>query len=137
MTRGTVGLDFGSGPGPALPQMLEAAGLRVRLYDPFYAPDPSVWNRRYGFIAASEVVEHLRDPAAEFDRLFAALELGGWLVVMTKWVTDYESFARWRYIRDRTHIVFYCPETLRWVSERWGAPVEFAAPDVALFRRAR
>ena len=137
VTTGTVGLDFGSGPGPALPRMLEAAGLRVRLYDPFYAPDASVWHRQYGFIAASEVVEHLRDPAAEFDRLFAALALGGWLAVMTKWVTDYESFARWRYIRDRTHIGFYCPETLRWVSERWGAPVEFAAPDVALFRKAR
>ena len=133
---GTAGLDFGSGPGPALPQMLEAAGLRVRLYDPFYAPDRSVWTRQYGFIAASEVVEHFRDPAAEFDRLFAALEVGGWLAVMTKWVADDESFTRWRYIRDRTHIAFYCPATLRWVSRHWRVPVELIAPDVALFRKA-
>ena len=135
LTPGTVGLDFGSGPGPALPQMLEAAGLRVCLYDPFYAPDNSVWTRQYGFIAASEVVEHLREPAAEFDRLFAALEPGGWLGVMTKWVEDRDRFAGWRYIRDQTHIAFFCPETLRWVSYHWGMPVEFPAVDVALFRK--
>jgi hypothetical protein len=135
VTPGTAGLDFGSGPGPALPEMLKAVGLRVRLYDPIYAPDPSVWTRRYGFIAASEVVEHMRDPAAEFDRLFTALEPGGWLGVMTKWVTDREHFASWRYTRDRTHIAFFCPETLRWVSDHWGAPVEFPAADVALFRK--
>jgi len=116
--------------------MLEAAGLQVRLYDPFYAADESVWARQYGFIAASEVVEHLRDPATEFERLFAALEPAGWLGVMTKWVGDHENFVTWRYIRDPTHIAFYCPETLRWISDRWGAPVEFAAPDVALFRKS-
>jgi hypothetical protein len=134
---GAAGLDFGSGPGPALPQMLEAAGLRVRIYDPFYAPDQSVWTRQYAFIVASEVVEHLRDPAAEFDRLFAALEPGGWLGVMTKWVGERECFAGWRYIRDQTHIAFFCPETLRWVSNHWGAPVEFPSADVALFRKPR
>lgn len=136
VTVGATGLDFGSGPGPALPHMLEAAGLQVRLYDPFYAADESVWARQYGFIAASEVVEHLRDPATEFERLFAALEPAGWLGVMTKWVGNHENFVTWRYIRDPTHIAFYCPETLRWISDRWGAPVEFAAPDVALFRKS-
>ena len=54
---------------------------------------------------------------------------------MTKWVGDHENFVTWRYIRDPTHIAFYCPETLRRISDRWGAPVEFAAPDVALFRK--
>ena len=132
---GSVGLDFGSGPGPTLPQMLEEADLRVELYDPFYAPDESVWGRRYGFVAASEVVEHLREPAAEFSRLFGVLEPGGWLGIMTRWVGDRERFAESRYIRDPTHIVFYCPETLRWVADRWGAAVEFPATDVALFQK--
>ena len=77
VSSGTVGLDFGSGPGPTLAVMLEEAGLKVRLFDPFYAPDETVWTERYAFIAASEVLEHLRDPAGELDRLFGVLNPGG------------------------------------------------------------
>ena len=132
---GAVGLDFGSGPGPALPMMLEEAGLRVRLFDPYYAVDTTVWEERYEFIAASEVVEHLRDPAGELDRLFEVLEPGGWLCVMTQWVGSRDEFVKWRYIRDPTHVAFYSPRTLQWIAERWAAPVEFAADNVALFRK--
>ena len=117
--------------------MLAEAGLDVREYDRFYAPDETVWELTYGFITASEVVEHLRDPAAEFDRLFGALEPGGWLGVMTKWVDDRDTFAGWRYIRDPTHIAFYCPRTLEWIAERWHVTVELVATDVALFRDVR
>ena len=102
VSNGTVGLDFGSGPGPTLAVMLEEAGLKVRLFDPFYAPDETVWTERYAFIAASEVLEHLRDPAGELDRLFGVLNPGGWLGVMTKWVGSHDDFVSWRYIRDPT-----------------------------------
>ena len=132
---GTAGLDFGSGPGPALALMLEEAGMQMRVFDPIYAPDQTVWEGRYACIAASEVVEHLHEPTREFDRLFGVLEPGGWLGVMTKWVGAHDDFVTWRYIRDLTHVAFYSPDTLRWIAERWDAPVEFAGVNVALFRK--
>ncbi len=135
VSHGTVGLDFGSGPGPTLAVMLEEAGLKVRLFDPFYAPDETVWTERYAFIAASEVLEHLRDPAGELDRLFGVLNPGGWLGVMTRWVGSHDDFVSWRYIRDPTHVAFYSRRTLRWIAERWAAPVDFAGDNVALFRK--
>ena len=132
--RGAVGLDFGSGPGPALGAMLTEAGLRVYLYDVFYAPDPAVWNRRYDFVSASEVIEHLYHPRAELNRLFSVLRPGGYLAVMTKLVGDHGAFTRSRYIRDPTHVCFYSAATCRWIARRWRATLELPATDVALFR---
>ncbi len=42
---GAEGLDYGSGPGPTLSGMLEEQGLSVRLYDPFFAPNPQALER--------------------------------------------------------------------------------------------
>ena len=132
--RGAVGLDFGSGPGPALGPMLTEAGLRVHLYDVFYAPDPAVWTRRYDFITAGEVIEHLHHPRAELNRLFSALVPGGYLAVMTRWVGDHRAFTRSRYIRDPTHVCFYSATTCRWIASRWRARLELPDANVALFR---
>jgi len=131
---GAIGLDFGSGPEPALGQMLTEAGLRVHLYDLFYARDPAVWNRRYDFITASEVIEHLHEPRAELDRLFSVLVPGGRLAVMTRWVGDRDTFIHSRYIRDPTHVSFYSEETCRWIADRWQATLEVPRTDVALFQ---
>ena len=130
---GSHGLDFGCGPGPALARLLEAAGLHVRLYDPFYVADATVWETRYDFITATEVVEHLRQPAIELDHLFGALRPGGWLGVMTKSVDDEAWFRQSRYIRDPTHIAFYRADTMRWIADRWNAVLHMPAADVALF----
>jgi cyclopropane fatty-acyl-phospholipid synthase-like methyltransferase len=130
---GATGLDFGSGPGPTLGPMLREAGMRVFLYDIFYAPDPAVWTRRYDFITASEVIEHLAHPRTELDRLFSALVPGGTLAVMTRWVEARDPFVRSRYIRDPTHLCFYSPTTCRWIARHWGVALELPAPDVALF----
>ena len=132
--RGAAGLDFGSGPGPTLGPMLTAAGLRVHLYDVFYAPDPEVWGRRYDFITASEVIEHLHHPRTELDRLFSVLTPGGYLAVMTTWVGEHAVFTRSRYIRDPTHVCFYSPATCRWIARRWQVGLELPGTNVALFR---
>jgi hypothetical protein len=132
---GAVGLDFGSGPGPTLGPMLREAGLRVFLYDVFYAPDPDVWTRRYDFITATEVAEHLHHPRTDLDRCYAALTPGGVLGVMTKWVTEQPAFAASRYIRDPTHVCFFSRDTCQWIAHRWGSTVEFPAVDIAFFRR--
>lgn len=128
------GLDFGCGPGPALPFLFEAHGHAMDRYDPYYQNDPSVFGRTYDFICATEVVEHLRDPHKEFDQLFRMLKRGGWLGIMTKLVIDKDAFSRWHYIRNMTHVCFYCRETFQYLAKQFQADLVFLEKDVILFR---
>ena len=45
----------------------------MSLYDPFFFPDRTRLSRRYDFITATEVVEHLHRPGEELERLWAML----------------------------------------------------------------
>lgn len=137
LAPGSVGLDFGSGPGPTLSGMFEEAGHRVDLFDPFYADNPRVFDRRYDFITASEVVEHLHDPAAELQRLWDCLRPGGVLGLMTKLVRDAAAFADWHYIRDPTHVCFFSTETFEWLAHRWSARHEQIGADVTLLSKPK
>lgn len=129
------GLDFGSGPGPTLSLILEEAGHRVALYDPFYAPDEGVFTRQYDFITSSEVVEHLQAPGRELKRLWALLKPGGVLAIMTKRVFDEAAFARWHYKNDPTHIVFFSEQTFQWLGKQWQVDAVFHGTDVVLFNK--
>lgn len=131
---GAAGLDYGSGPGPALADMLEAAGHRMAVYDPVFAPHQDALEARYDFVTCTEVAEHFFQPADEFDRIGRLLRPGGWLAVMTCFQTDDVRFASWYYRRDPTHVVFYREETLRHVAEQRGWACTIAAKDVALMR---
>ena len=128
------GLDFGCGPGPALPLLFEEQGHRVSRYDPLYHNNPSVFDRQYDFICATEVVEHLRDPNREFARLFAMLKKGGWLGLMTKLVIDKNAFSRWHYIRDLTHILFFSRSTFERLATRFNTRLKIIGNDTILFR---
>lgn len=83
-----TGLDYGCGPGPALACMLREAGLQIRLFDPFFAPDPAALDDLYDFITCTETIEHFHHPAEEFARFDRMVRPGGWLAVMTCFVTD-------------------------------------------------
>ncbi len=129
------GLDFGSGPGPTLSVMFEEAGHHVALYDPFYAPEPLALTRQYDFITASEVVEHLRDPRAELERLWVRLKPGGLLGIVTKRVIDREAFSRWHYKDDMTHISFFSLETFEWLAIRLNADLDVIGKDVVILTK--
>jgi SAM-dependent methyltransferase len=129
------GLDYGCGPGPTLSVLLEEQGQQVDLYDPFYYNDPSVFNKNYDFICATEVVEHLHDPKREFAALFKMLNRGGWLAIMTKLVADEHAFRQWHYIRDMTHICFYSQSTFEYLAQRFNAGLDVVANDVILLNR--
>ncbi len=128
----SCGLDFGSGPGPTLSVMFEEAGHAMEIYDPFYAPDPTVLNRLYDFVTATEVVEHLHQPRKELNRLWKCLKPGGWLGIMTKRVTSADDFTTWHYKNDPTHVCFFSEETFRWLAADWQAELIIAADDVVL-----
>ena len=132
---GREGLDHGCGPGSALAAMLVEAGHRIRLYDPFFAPDPSALRRRYDVITLSEVVEHLHAPGAELARLDGLLRPGGWLAIMTCFQTDDARFAQWHYRRDPTHVVFWREATLKHVARQRGWRCEIPCKDVALMHK--
>lgn len=132
---GSSGLDYGCGPGPALAVMLRERGHRMRIYDPFFAPEADALGSAYDFITCTEVAEHFHEPAAEFERIDGLLKPGGWFAVMTCFRTEGDRFAGWHYRRDPTHVVFYKEETLRHVGRRFGWDCEIPAKDVALFRK--
>lgn len=129
------GLDFGSGPGPTLSLMFAEAGFPTVIYDPYYAPQPSVWTSDYDFVTATEVVEHLHRPRLELQRLWNVLKPGGWLGIMTKRVWNRPAFAAWHYKNDPTHVVFFSERTFVWLAQQWSAELEFVGADVVLLRK--
>jgi SAM-dependent methyltransferase len=129
------GLDFGCGPGPALIQMAEQHGYQMQGYDKFYADTPEVLNRQYDFITCTEVVEHLAEPLAILDQLWAITRPGGLLVIQTKRVLDDTRFLTWHYVNDPTHITFFSETAFRWLADRWQSQVEFPHNDVVVFHK--
>jgi hypothetical protein len=132
---GAAGLDYGSGPGPALHLMMEERGFTVRNFDPFFAPDESALGRTYDFIACTEVAEHFSSPAEELARLDALLRPGGWLGVMTEEPPPEAELARWRYARDPTHVAFYGRPTMAWIAARHGWRLHSPRANVFLFEK--
>jgi SAM-dependent methyltransferase len=135
--KGAHGLDFGSGPGPTLSVMLEEAGYSMDIFDSYYAHDPKLLTRSYDFITSTEVVEHLREPAMELDRLWSCLRPGGVLGIMTKLVLDRKAFAAWHYIRDLTHISFFSRPTFTWLANRWNAGLDIVDRDVVILHKEK
>ncbi|MEJ2328514.1 MAG: class I SAM-dependent methyltransferase [Gammaproteobacteria bacterium] len=129
------GLDFGSGPGPTLSRMFEEQGHRVRLYDPFYAPDASALHGHYDFITATEVAEHLHQPAFELERLWSLLRPAGWLGIMTRRFNPKLYFPDWHYKNDPTHVIFFSDLTFEWLANQWETTVSFHGADVVLLQK--
>jgi len=129
------GLDFGSGPGPALSLMFEKNGFKTDIYDAYYAPNEEVFEKSYDFITACEVVEHLFDPKMELDRLFSLVKPGGILAVKTQLLPPEDKFSLWYYKRDKTHVCFFSEQSLNFLAERWNATLEFVQPNVMIFTK--
>lgn len=129
------GLDFGSGPAPTLATWLREEGYQVSIYDELYAPHPEVLNAQYDFITATEVLEHLQQPLVWLDTLWECLKPGGVLVIQSKRVLSEDHLAKWHYLRDPTHIIFFRLATWQWMAQHWQTPVQLCASDVVLLRK--
>lgn len=133
---GMKGLDYGCGPGPALGMMLCEKGYEITFYDPFFLQsDISVLDKTYDFIICSEVVEHFHLPANEFSRLDAMLNLGGWLGIMTSFLTNETQFANWHYRRDPTHVAFYREKTFEYIAWQFGWNCEIPSKNIVLMQK--
>ncbi|MDC1447422.1 class I SAM-dependent methyltransferase [Candidatus Thioglobus sp.] len=129
------GLDFGSGPGPTLSLMLEECGHSVDIYDKFYANDISVFEKKYDFISATEVVEHLSEPMAEISRLIEMLNNQGHLAVMTQILAPQIDFSSWYYKNDPSHIGFFTKKSLSFLASYLNIEVYFISERVVFFQK--
>ncbi len=134
LTASKHGLDFGCGPGPALAAMMQEAGHRMAVYDPFFAPSPEVLQQSYDFITCTEAIEHFHSPAKEWQMLLAMLKPGGYLGIMTKLVIDQQRFSQWHYKLDPTHVSFFSRQTFAYLAKRDGLSLEFVADDAMILQ---
>ena len=116
-------LDYGCGYEPVLKTLLERQGIQVDCYDPNFFPDIPL-GKRYDLVISTETFEHFRDPAKEIPQITALVAQGGILAIMTK-LYPANDFTDWYYKRDPTHIIFYCSETFRWLTENMGFELVF------------
>ena len=129
------GLDFGSGPGPTLSLMLEEYGHTMELYDKFYADNDSVFDKKYDFITATEVLEHLSEPMEEVSRLSSILNNQGYLAVMTQILTSQIDFSSWYYKNDPSHIGFFTKKSLNFLASYLNIEVSFVSERVVFFKK--
>lgn len=115
--RTSEGLDFGAGTGPVVSRLLEEKGFSAAPYDPFFHPGRECLERKYDFIIASEVIEHFKNPHAEFKLLESLLKSPGALAVRTHLFEEGEVFENWYYRKDPTHVFFYTVKTLEWIKK--------------------
>ena len=130
------GLDFGCGPGPALVAMGREAGYQMAGYDKFYADFPELLTHQYDFITSTEVIEHIAEPRAVLEQLWACLKPGGVLVLQTQRVLGDERFKNWRYRHDPTHIVFFAEASFQVLAASWQAELSFPHADVAVLQKS-
>ncbi|MFN2267933.1 MAG: class I SAM-dependent methyltransferase [Desulfonatronovibrio sp.] len=129
------GLDFGCGTGSPLPAMLQKHGLDMDVYDPFFAPDPKVFEKKYDFITCTEVVEHMSAPGKDIPRMWNMLRSGGGLYIKTQFRFPDHVFTNWTYMRDLTHITFYTKDTMKWLAEFLAAEISFHDKGVTILRK--
>lgn len=138
VTKGSSGLDFGSGPEPVLAGLFTEKGYDVSTFDPFYAPDRSVLNRKYDFITMVEVMEHLKEPEKEMNMLLRCLNPEGVIGIMTKFAPGHiDEFSLWNYKNDPTHICFYSEPVFKWISNRFNTKLVFPENDIVLMYKTK
>ena len=114
-------LDFGCGRSSLLASLLENEGIACDYYDPIYYPTVLNNSKKYELIVSTEVFEHLHQPRVVFESLLERLEEGGYLALQTQFHSnDIESFKKWYYHQDPTHIVFFTVQTFRVLCEMYG-----------------
>ncbi|WP_306521662.1 class I SAM-dependent methyltransferase [Rheinheimera sp.] len=132
---GLSGLDFGCGPGPTLSLMLQEAGQKMAVFDPYFANQPEVLTQQYDFICSTEAIEHFYQPVNEWALWLKLLKTNGWLGLMTKLAPVQAEFALWHYKNDPTHVCFFSRDTFLFLANRDGFSLEFIGNDVILLQK--
>ena len=117
-------LDYGSGSG-LLTEALKKIGFQVDCYEPMLHGEfnPDKYSKSHDVVILNEVVEHLEDINKTFDIIYRVLSPNGVVVIktlLTDWIINdpenfKESFTRWWYKDDPTHISFFSFMTIEYL----------------------
>ncbi len=120
------GLDYGCGPGPVISTMLREMNYQIRLFDPFFHPDPTYLEHRYDYIFSCEVFEHFFEPKMEIEKLISLLKLKGKLYIMTHLYNPKVEveFQKWYYRNDPTHVFIYTEKTISYIAQHFSLELE-------------
>ena len=135
LPEGARGLDFGSGPVPAVSFLLREKGYPVEIYDLFFADNRRLLEVTYDFLICVETVEHFFYPAKEWRLLTQLVRPGGWIAIKTEPLLDETDFATWHYKTDITHVCFYSPPTLRWLANTYHLRLDYESVSVTIFEK--
>ncbi|MDP7557205.1 MAG: class I SAM-dependent methyltransferase [Nitrospinaceae bacterium] len=117
-------LDYGCGYEPVLKTLLDREGYQAHGYDLNFFPNEEP-HREYDLIISTETFEHFKEPRNELNHLIRKISNEGYLAVMTRFYPVNnralcpETFSKWYYKRDPTHVAFYCPETFSWIADEF------------------
>ena len=94
-----------------------------------------VFDKQYDFITASEVVEHLKQPMIELNRLMGLLKSNGVLAIMTQILSPQIDFDQWYYKNDPSHISFFSEKPLKFLAEKWQVELYMISERVVIFKK--
>jgi len=120
-----AGLDYGSGPQPALTEVLRDKGYNVTAFDPYFAPQTEYTQTSYSYIICCEVLEHFAEPRQELEHLLKLLRPGGAIILKTHLWDGQGDFATWYYRRDPTHIFICTPRTIEFIGQHFHLATEY------------
>lgn len=105
---GQGGLDFGCGRTDLMAQIFRSQNILVDSYDLYFLSNQDIWQKKYNFIILSEVIEHLRGPLSEMQKIRDRLTVHGQIFIKTKlYPNEKVLFDDWFYKRDNTHVQFF------------------------------
>lgn len=116
-------LDFGCGEHAVLTSLFQQRGFDCVGHDPLYGikkPDGA-----FDIVLMGEVFEHFRQPGKELERIRGILSKGGYAVIRTRmYPSEKESFSKWWYKEDSTHISFANQDSIKHVGRVLGAKIQ-------------
>lgn len=115
-------LDYGSGPGPVLAELLKRKGYQADIYDPIYAKN-SFQENSFDLITSTEVFEHFNDPKKDIEKLVSLLKSGAYLSIMTRFLPEKDKFKSWFYKDDPSHVSFYSLKTFEFLGRENGLKI--------------
>ena len=131
-----VSLDYGCGPGPTLSILLKEKGGVVFDYDPLFYPEEKLLELQYDVVTSTEVVEHFKVPAQNWEELTGLVKPGGILGIMTQFLTESIDYQSWWYKNDPTHVSFYNEKTFKYLAEKYNLEKFYTdEKSVIIFRK--
>lgn len=143
-------LDYGSGPEPALCELLSRYShegmllehnTEIRGWDPFFAPETKFYEDGADLVTCLEVAEHFENPLVDMMKLSNACRKGGYAAIGTMILPEPDEerndfFKNWWYRSDATHVAFYTLKSLFLCAGKCGLSFEKAVTDRAfVFRK--